>query len=146
MDWRVTLMLHTFIGDDLEEVREKVRGPFCDYLKRFTDLLSKLAPASSPRMAQAVAAEDDLDALVAHAFKRYFNTSALFGTPDTCLEMVERLKEIGVDEAACLIDFGVDEESVLGSLSRLNVLKELANRGCDAPHVSGRGLERVEYE
>ena len=29
----VTLMLHTFVGDDREEVREKVRAPFSNYLQ-----------------------------------------------------------------------------------------------------------------
>ena len=124
----VTLMLHTFIGDDVEAVREKVREPFCDYLRRFTDLLSNFGRTLNLQIAQTVLTEDDLDALVTHAFKRYFDTSALFGTPHTCLSMIEHLKTIGVDEVACLIDFGVDEESVLESLSRLNELKELANR------------------
>ena len=29
---KVTVMLHTFIGDDLEAVRQTVKGPFLDYL------------------------------------------------------------------------------------------------------------------
>jgi non-ribosomal peptide synthetase component F len=41
--------------------------------------------------------------------------------------MVERLKEIGVDEIACLIDFGVDVDSVLANLHSLNILRKLAN-------------------
>jgi len=132
----VTLMLHTFIGDDLGEVREKVREPFCDYLRRFTNLLANLAQTLNLRIAQAAQAEDDMDALVSHAFKRYFGSSALFGTPDTCLEMIEHLKEIGVDEIACLIDFGVDDESVLESLVHLNELKERSNRGRQARLLS----------
>jgi acyl-CoA synthetase (AMP-forming)/AMP-acid ligase II len=41
--------------------------------------------------------------------------------------MVERLKEIGVDEIACLIDFGVDSASVLESLRYLNEIRERSN-------------------
>ncbi len=37
----VTLMLHTFVGRTLEEVRAKVRGPFLDYLRTSTDLINK---------------------------------------------------------------------------------------------------------
>jgi natural product biosynthesis luciferase-like monooxygenase protein len=133
----VTLMLHTFVGNDLEAVREKVREPFCDYIKGFTDLLSNLA--RSLNLKTTALTEDDLDALATHAFERYFGTSALFGTPHTCLKMIERLKEIGVDEVGCLIDFGVDEESVLESLSHLNELKELSNRRSEVTQESALG-------
>src|SRR5665647_3273420 len=38
----VTLMLHTFVGPDVDAVRDKVRGPFLEYLKTSTDLISKM--------------------------------------------------------------------------------------------------------
>jgi non-ribosomal peptide synthase protein (TIGR01720 family) len=38
--------------------------------------------------------------------------------------MIKRLSAAGVDEVACLIDFGVEHESVLSSLHHLNILKE----------------------
>ena len=65
--------------------------------------------------------------MLAHAFERYFETSGLFGTAETCLALIEKLKSIGVDEVACLIDFGVDTDSVLSSLHNLNEVKELSN-------------------
>jgi len=37
------------------------------------------------------------------------------------------LREMGVDEIACLIDFGVDFDSVMTGLYQLNRLKELVN-------------------
>ena len=40
----------------------------------------------------------------------------------TCAEMVARLRGIGVDELACLIDFGLDTASVLAGLERLAAL------------------------
>jgi AMP-binding enzyme/AMP-binding enzyme C-terminal domain/Phosphopantetheine attachment site len=70
--------------------------------------------------------EKDMDDLLAFAFGRYFETSALFGTPETCGRMIDRLKAIGVDEVACLIDFGVDADSVLTSLQYLDQLRELS--------------------
>ena len=126
----VTLMLHTFVGPDLDQVRAKVRKPFLDYLRTSTDLIQKArwdCPAFATRGDRRVAPADDGDlsdadmqAVMDHAFDRYFSTSGLFGTPDTCLEMVDRLSAIGVDEIACLIDFGVDGDSVLESLRHLN--------------------------
>jgi hypothetical protein len=46
---------------------------------------------------------------------------------DACLAMTDRLRAMGVDEVACLIDFGVDPDTVLAALPRLDELRELAN-------------------
>ncbi|MEZ4708745.1 MAG: hypothetical protein R3A44_16165 [Caldilineaceae bacterium] len=54
--------------------------------------------------------QDALD----YAFERYFQTSTLMDTPQRCLALVDRLQGIGVNEIACLIDFGVAREDVLG--------------------------------
>jgi len=118
---QVTLMLHTFVGEDMEVVRNKVREPFIEYLKSSVDLWRH----GSKSLDELT--ETEQDNLFAYAFERYFQTSALFGTPSTCWKMVERLKEIGVDEIACLIDFGVDVDSVLANLHSLNILRKLAN-------------------
>ena len=134
---KVTLMLHTFVGPDLEEVHQKVRKPFTDYLKTSTDLVRQArwefpAFATAPDRSLVPFDSSDLSAeelqvIMDHAFHRYFQTSGMFGTPDMCLQMVARLKEIGVDEIACLIDFGVDTDSVLESLQYLNQVRERSN-------------------
>jgi alkanesulfonate monooxygenase SsuD/methylene tetrahydromethanopterin reductase-like flavin-dependent oxidoreductase (luciferase family) len=118
---QVTLMLHTFVGEDMEVVRNKVREPFIEYLKSSVDLWRHGSKSLDEL------AETEQENLFAYAFERYFQTSALFGTPSTCWKMVERLKKIGVDEVACLIDFGVDVDSVLTNLHSLNMLRKLAN-------------------
>jgi len=41
--------------------------------------------------------------------------------------MIDRLKSIGVDEVACLIDFGVDFDSVISSLQYLDIVRERSN-------------------
>ncbi|HYD04796.1 MAG TPA: AMP-binding protein, partial [Reyranella sp.] len=63
--------------------------------------------------------EAEMSALLDHAFDRYFESSGLFGSVDRCCEMVGRLSDLGVDEIACLIDFGVPVDLVLESLPRL---------------------------
>jgi natural product biosynthesis luciferase-like monooxygenase protein len=45
---RVTLMLHTFVGDDDAEVRELVRQPMKEYLRRSLKLVAELAGSASP--------------------------------------------------------------------------------------------------
>ncbi len=119
----VTLMIHTFVGSSVDEVREKVRRPFSDYLRSSVELWL----ARSPGQEIGDFTEEELADLVSYAFDRYFETSGLFGTPNTCLEMIDRLKLIGVDELACLIDFGVDFDSTIASLRYLDKVRELTN-------------------
>ena len=128
----VSLMLHAFIGSDIDTVRETVREPFCEYLKSSFDLLSNLARSMGLDIRSEHFTPADMDALLSHAFERYFSTSGLFGTPEHCLGMVERLRQIGVDEIACLIDFGVDSEVVLEGLKQLDELRRRAT----APRAS----------
>ncbi|MEH1814616.1 MAG: MupA/Atu3671 family FMN-dependent luciferase-like monooxygenase [Nostoc sp.] len=136
----VTLMIHTFVGEDIDVVREKVRRPFSQYLKSSLGLLKNLAHSLGwdVDITNLTAAEEEQ--LLAHAFNRYFETSSLFGTPSTCLRMINRLKAIGVDEVGCLIDFGVDSDAVLSGLQHLNTVKELSNKKVDKTDYSLPGL------
>jgi acyl-CoA synthetase (AMP-forming)/AMP-acid ligase II len=135
----ITLMLHTFVGRTLEEVRAKVRGPFMEYLRTSTDLINKArweltafakaddrSAAGGATMNLDDLPPEDMDAILDHAFERYFASAGLFGTPQTCLATVDRLGDLGVDEIACLIDFGVDADSVLASLPLLDELRRLS--------------------
>jgi len=114
----VTLMLHTYIGDDMESVRDRVREPFKDYLESSVDLWR----GESDRLENL--GRKEREDLLEFAFERYFQTTALMGTPDTCAGMVERLSAAGVDEIACLIDFGVDREATLAGLQGINTLRK----------------------
>jgi acyl carrier protein len=88
-----------------------------------------------------------MEALLAYSFERYYQTSGLFGTPESCVAMIYKLKAIGVDDVACLIDFGVDSETVLAHLEYLNRLRELTSRpGEEAVGAAvGVGAEPVDY-
>jgi len=116
----VTIMLHTFVGDDDQEVKEKVRAPFSNYLRTYFKQYETTAAGV------AGVSEADKDALMSVAFEKYFEASTLMGTPDKCARLVDGLIDIGVDEIACLIDFGVDADSVLRSLERLDGLKNIS--------------------
>ena len=120
----VSLLLHTFVGGEAESVRERARRPFCDYLKSSLDLLQKLIKSQGLGIDFERLSEDDKDYLLSSAYERYVRTSALIGTPDTCAPVVNRLTDIGVDEVACFIDFGVEAEAVLESLPHLDALRE----------------------
>jgi len=148
-DGHITLMLHTFVGRTLEEVRAKVRAPFLEYLRTSTDLINKARwelsafAKADDRTATGGATMDlddlppeDMNALLDHAFERYFATAGLFGTPDSCLATVDRLRNLGVDEIACLIDFGVDADAVLASLPQLDELRRRSTPAAADEHDS----------
>jgi natural product biosynthesis luciferase-like monooxygenase protein len=123
----VTLMLHTFVGTSQEQVEELVRPPFCNYLKSSVDLMKQVVKGMGAELSGASLSKEDLEALIDHAFHRYFATSGLFGTPDSCLATLAKLKDIGVDEVACLVDFGIATETVLANLENLRELVERVN-------------------
>ncbi len=129
----VTIMLHTFVGEDDDQVRETVRRPMIQYLGTSLSLVKNVASswAAFKKGAGAGAAEIDLktlsqaemDGLLEFSFERYFQTSGLFGTVETCMKLVERLETAGVDEIACLVDFGVESGTALAHLEHLNRLR-----------------------
>jgi len=117
---QVALMLHTFVSHDEAHVRATVHEPFKNYLKGAVGLFAPVAPKGLDIKTLSAA---DLDALAEHAFERYFETGGLFGTPESCVPMMTRLKQIGVTELACLIDFGIPADTVLASLPYLDDLR-----------------------
>ncbi|MFJ6798059.1 MupA/Atu3671 family FMN-dependent luciferase-like monooxygenase [Streptomyces sp. NPDC091268] len=131
----VTLMLHTFLDEDRERALELVREPFIDYLRTSLDLVRVLGQRMGVDVDPRNIGEDDLEALLGHAFDRYVHTSGLFGTPEDCLGLVDKLSSIGVDEFACLVDFGIAADDVLGGLVHLDRLRRLVN----APAAQGGG-------
>ena len=104
-----------------------VREPLIEYLRSSADLIKQLAwafPAFGKdaagrrrRVSDADSTADEMDALLDHAFERYFETQRPVRHARALPADGRRLKAIGVDEIACLIDFGVDADAVLGAAS-----------------------------
>lgn len=136
----VTLMLHSYLAQDRETAREIARGPMKDYLRSAAALIKQYAwafPAfkkpqgvSNPMEIdlQSLSSEDT-EAILDFAFQRYFEDSGLFGTVEDALRRVEQLKQIGVGEVACLIDYGIAPEVVLQGLQPLAEVVQRANAG-----------------
>ncbi len=119
---QVAVMLHTFVGDDLETVRQTVRTPFVEYLRASVDLAKVGEQAGLPAGGEHYD-KANVDTFLEATFNRYFATNTLFGTPDTCSTLVEALADIGVTEIACLVDFGVGADEVIAGLEGLERLK-----------------------
>jgi natural product biosynthesis luciferase-like monooxygenase protein len=121
---QVALMLHTMLGTDRDEIRELVRAPFSSYLRSSIGLIARAAAGAAADFDPAKLSPADVDFLVARSFDRYFDTGGLFGTVADGVATVARLREIGVDEIACLIDFGVAPDRVLAGLTQLDELRQ----------------------
>jgi len=128
----VTLMLHTFVGEDDDAVHEIVREPMKAYLAGSLNLASanieSVAFLKEPEKIDVGALTDvDVDDALEASFEKYFHMSGLFGSYEKCLDMVDQVEQADVDEIACLIDFGVDSDTVLQSLEKLNVVRIISN-------------------
>jgi natural product biosynthesis luciferase-like monooxygenase protein len=138
---RVTLMLHAHVGAGVDEVLARTREPLLAYLRSHIGLVETLAHSldievdfDDPRWR---------DSLAEFAFERYYRTAAFIGTPESCLPLVDRIAAAGVDEVACLIDFGVDPGAVLGALPELAVLRAMCQEGAELGELAlGRWLAR----
>jgi len=119
---RVTLMLHCFLGDTEKEAMAAVREPLTNYLRESFGLWRA-------RFEHLNELQDhQREMLWEFAFHRYFQSSGLFGSPTRALETLKTLKSAGVDEVACLTDFGVPYPAALESLRRVVALNQQIER------------------
>jgi len=117
---QVTIMLHTYIGSNNDAIRREVREPLRGYIATYINQFKNTNLADGGKSAVDV----DANALADFAFERYFKSNALLGTLDKCSKLVAELDNIGVNEIACLVDFGVNEKLIMKSLPYLNDLRE----------------------
>ena len=125
----VTVTLHTFVGETLTTVQEQVRSPYCEYLKSNINLLQGLGYSRGINVSIDTLSAKDLDSVTHLIFEKFFHDRrALLGTPESCADLVEQLRQIGVNEIACLLDFGPDAELILKNLPYLNQLRQACSR------------------
>ena len=115
----VSLMLHTFVHEHAEYARRIVEAPLRDYIR--STVTGHIAVASRPGRTATVTDRDE-EAVVDYAFHRYYHTCGLFGTVSHCRDILRHASEAGVDEIACLVDFGASYDAVLASLPSLKTL------------------------
>jgi hypothetical protein len=131
----VSVVTPTLISNGEAAVNQTVRVAMQSHLRQETALLREAA-WDFPGFVRA--SEDDgitidqflskqssseFDELLQFSVERYVASGSLSGTPRHCLALVERLKNIGVDEIACLLDFGWPASVALQRLPALNELR-----------------------
>jgi acyl carrier protein len=113
-------MLHSFVDGTTEKAIQISKKPFCDYLRSHISLINKAEFVTNDINLNS---EEHLDQIIELAFKKYSEHSALIGDENKCIKLITKLKRIGVDEIACFIDFGIEDDIILEKLKYLNNLK-----------------------
>jgi len=121
----VSLMMHTFMGDDEEQVKKDIREPFGNYLKTHYGLLENLAKGMGMNVSIDDFSDDDLESLIQFGVEGFMNRRSLIGTAETCLPFVREMESLGIDEVCCLIDFVQDYDLVMSALPYLESLKQM---------------------
>jgi len=114
---QVTLMLHAYVGTDEARVKEAVRAPFKRYLESSADLW-QVGEARLMDLSERKKAD-----MLEFAFERYYQQTALMGSVESCRSMVAAVHAAGVDEVACLIDFGLPFDQIMEGMHHLDVLR-----------------------
>ncbi|QMU75420.1 LLM class flavin-dependent oxidoreductase [Streptacidiphilus sp. PB12-B1b] len=88
---RVVVLLHTYLGEDLDRARQEAFAPFCDYLRSSLSLFDQVTNSLGLEIDLDNTPADDVEFLLEQAYRRYCESRALIGTPDSCAPVVERL-------------------------------------------------------
>jgi natural product biosynthesis luciferase-like monooxygenase protein len=120
---RVTLMLHTFVHENGEHAAETVREPFVEYIR--SSLNAHMTAIEGGSRVSAA----DLAEMSRYSYERYRRQASLIGSPAECVEMIRKCREAGVDEIACLLDFGAPPGAILEALPHLETLRGMMEGG-----------------
>jgi natural product biosynthesis luciferase-like monooxygenase protein len=129
----VSVMLHTFVHPDDDVARQIAQKALADYLRSHSHLHQSVRQSVLRAHKVPITIDNgDSERMVSLAVQRYLDTASLIGSPARCLDVVHKLKDIGVDEIACLIDFGVSADTVLANLEHLGTLVGRSRKILDA--------------
>lgn len=137
----VSLMLHTCIGPRDDVVRAKVRRPFSEYLRSAITLEQRSAASGGAisgghQIEPHRMSDEDMEDLLDLTFERYYRTASLMGTIDSCREVIARMSDAGVNEIACLLDFGLPDADIMDSLEYVDLLRDRVRRPSPAARPS----------
>jgi natural product biosynthesis luciferase-like monooxygenase protein len=119
----VSLMLHTLVHPQIELVASAVEKPFKEYIKSSMDAHVKAAKDQNIEAYNVT--EEEKAKMLEYSYQRYFATGALFGSKEKVKETIDEAIAAGVNDIACLVDFGADYSIVLDSLPYLkNVVSD----------------------
>lgn len=119
----VSLMLHTYIDSDPSAAVERVRPALTEYLSQFvTQHASSKGGGPQGKSETLEGLGDERDDFLEMVFQRYVSSSSLIGDIGEAQATLRGFDSMGVDEVACLVDFGLSEAEIMESIGRLSPL------------------------
>jgi natural product biosynthesis luciferase-like monooxygenase protein len=119
----ITLMAHTFAGENDDETKAIARPAMARYIKVNIEMQKDHSLGARENRGFSQVSEREIEVMIRTQVNNDLHSPLSFvGTLDHCAQQAERLNQSGVDEVACLIDFGIGIEDVMASLRRLSVL------------------------
>jgi natural product biosynthesis luciferase-like monooxygenase protein len=119
----ITLMVHTFVAENQEEIRAVARPALAEYLKVNIGMQRDHSLSAGEERGFSQLTEREGEKLIKVQVNNDLHSPLSFiGTFDQCAQKAACLYQSGVDELACLIDFGIGFDQVMGSLHRLSRL------------------------
>ncbi|HYO58195.1 non-ribosomal peptide synthetase/type I polyketide synthase, partial [Archangium sp.] len=132
----VSLMMHAFLGAEASEAYRTMREPLLRYFRSSVDIISGFFANQGLKVDPRTLPPRDMDTLLERGLERYMEDGGLFGTPESCASLIERVRRLDIDEVACLVDFGVSTEVTLSSLQHLDVLRRRSQTEETGPATS----------
>jgi len=112
----LTLMVHACAAPSRREALAVVQEPLTGYQHQFLDLHDRGRGHDDQ---DAALTEGERIELARYAAHKYATERGLIGGPADIAERLRYLASIGVDEVACLVDFGLTAEQITDTLVRL---------------------------
>jgi len=125
---RVTVWAQVFVGANEANARRQATAALAGYF--LTDARSMFSGLAAHHLGRQVDF-DGLSAADLAAFGQMLagrlvdNGMAIFGSPESCVPAIARLRAAGVDELACQLDMGLPAELVRESLPHIVRLRDL---------------------
>lgn len=119
----ITLMAHAFVAANHDAIERIARPAMAEYIKVNIEMQQGHDTGAREERGFTRLSDRAREIMIGAQVNNDVSSPLSFiGTLDHCAQQAERLKENGVDEIACLIDFGIGIEDVMGSLRRLSKL------------------------
>jgi len=119
----ITLMAHAFVAESQDAVERIARPAMTEYIKTNIKMQQAQDAGGTVDRGFTRLSEREHEIVVRTQVNNDIRSPLSFiGTLDHCAQQAESLSQHEVDEIACLIDFGIGLDEVMGSLRRLSLL------------------------
>ena len=113
---KVTVMIHTFVAERDEDAQETALAPMAAHLTISRRAFAASAGARDPKHRAPASS-------VEHTARELIKTRSLIGARQSVVRRLHQLSLLGIDEVACVIDFGLEHSKVLRGLEALQLAK-----------------------